>query len=300
MESASAESLKASWKLDTKTEVATRASTGRLPPCARRRSAVARLTQVTLVWLLSAFGARGEDLTTVNGKVLRDIEIQEVDCDSITIKHREGVSKIHLADLPSELRQRFSPAGLLQELRQKTAELEKLKSELASVRAAAASATRAAESSANLAASTRARTERLAKPMPPIASLPTLKGTDVVAAEDIVHYYSADPRSADLRYRKQAFRIQGKIERFEEKLFVRKTVIFLESPERAVRILCEFPFPDEFSAVYSTQNGQVLVGVSGTRRNVRLMELGESVTLEGKCAGLQNGAIVFNQCHRVQ
>lgn len=252
-------------------------------------------------WMMCVASAQGEDLTISNGKVLRDVEIKDADCDSITVSHRGGTSRIPLADLPVEVRERFSPSELLRQLRLKTAELEKAKGELATVRGVAAKLASAAQLSARDVSSPPEATSATAvKPVLPISSLPDLKASDVVAADEIAQHYKTDPRSADLRYRKKVFRIQGKIERFDEKLFVRKTAVVLESPERFQRVVCEWPFPDEFNAVYSTKGGQVLVGVSGNRREVRLMGIGESVTFEGKCAGSQSGGIVFTQCEIVR
>ncbi|MBM3838477.1 MAG: hypothetical protein FJ398_11025 [Verrucomicrobia bacterium] len=254
-----------------------------------------------LAWVLGISSARGEDLTTLSGKVFRDVQIQDVDCDAITLSHREGASRILLADLPVEVRKRFSPSELLRELRLKTAELEKIKREITTVRGEAAKVAEEPRRSSTRAASpadpgrvTPVRT------VPPISSLPELKNSDVVAVEEIAQHYKTEPRSADARYRRKVFRIQGRIERFDEKLFVRKTEVFLGSPEGTQRVVCELPFPEEFNAVYSTKGGQVLVGVSGNRREVRLLEVGESVIFEGKCAGLQGGGIVFTQCKLVR
>lgn len=263
------------------------------------KSAMANRLVLALAWVLWISGARGEDLTSLNGKVFRDVQIQDVDCDAITVSHRAGASRILLADLPAEVRRRFSPSELLRELRLKTAELETTKRELAAARGEAVKLAEATRPSSTRAAADPGR-GTLAKPVPPISSLPDLRASDVVAAEDIAQHYKTDPRSADARYRRKVFRIQGRIERFDEKLFVRKTEVFLGSPEGSQRVVCESPFPDEFNAVYSTKGGQVLVGVRANRSEVRLMEVGESVVFEGKCAGLQGGGILFTQCRVVR
>ena len=245
--------------------------------------------------------ACGEDLATTSGKVFKNIEITELDSDSITVRHRDGLERILWKDLPEETRKRFSAGELWKELRQKSDEIEKLRGELAAARGEAQRLTRSAELSTGLFSATVEKTGRAAaKPMTPISALPALKASDVVSADEIALYYSADSRSADLRFRKKSFRVQGKIERFEERGFVRKIVVILDSPERSLRIFCDLPFAEEFSAVFSTKGGQVLVGVTSSRREVRLMEVGETVIFAGKCAGLQNRGIVFSQCERVK
>jgi hypothetical protein len=249
-------------------------------------------------WLLCVAGARGEDLTTLNGKVFRDVEIKDLDCEAITVSHRDGASRIPLVDLPAEIRKRFGPSELWRELRLRTAELESIKRELVTLRGERPRV--APPSSARTGSHSGPDRVVAVKPVPPMSSLPELKTSDVVLVEEIGQHYKTDPRTADQRYRRKVFRIEGRIDRFEEKLFVRRTEIILSSPEGAQRVVCELPFPEEFNAVYSTKGGQVLVGVSGNRREVRLMEVGQSVIFEGKCAGLQNGGIVFAQCRIVR
>ena len=256
------------------------------------------LAAIALALAFFQASARAEDWTTTSGRVLRDIEVSELVGDSITIKHREGVSRILLSELPAEIQSRFSAPTLWKELRLRNAEILKLKSDLAAAHGKAETLARTAELSAASGDSVPARTP--AKLMPPIASLPPLDASAAVPADEIAHYYKADPRSADARYGRKTFRVQGKIERFDEKAFVRKTIVILESPERSHRVVCELPFPDEFNAVYAKQGGQVLVGITSSRREVRLMEVGETVILEGRCTGVQSSGILFSRCQRVQ
>ena len=246
-------------------------------------------------------GARAEDLTTASGKVFKNIEIRELNSDSITVNHSGGVTKIPLNDLPSEIQKRFSAIELFKELRRTTGELERLRTELAATRREKAKLAQTGELSGRLAAEVNnAGGQHTAIPFPPITGLPQLQASDVVDADEITHHYKTDFRSADLRYKKKVFRVRGKIERFEEKPFVRKISVVFESAERFQRVVCELPFPDEFNALYSTKGGQVLVGIANSRREVRLMEVGETVVLTGLCAGLQRGGVFFSQCKRVE
>ena len=271
----------------------------------RQNESCMRAARTILTLVVTAAFCRdlacGEDLAMTSGKVFKDIEITELDGDAIKVRHRDGIERILWKDLPDETRKRFSALELWKELRRKSDEIEKLRSELSAARDEAQKVVRSAElSGGHLSATVEKAGRTPAKPMMPISALPDVNASDVVPADEIAHYYSADPRSSDLRFRKKTFRVQGKIERFEERGFVRKTVVILDSPDRSLRIFCEQPFAEEFSAVFSTKGGQVLVGVTSSRREVRLMEVGEAVIFEGKCAGLQNRGIVFSQCERVK
>ncbi len=64
-------------------------------------------------------GLRAEDLATSDGRVFRNIEIRDLDYESITVSHTGGVTKIPLKDLPSDTQKRFSPLELFKELRRK-------------------------------------------------------------------------------------------------------------------------------------------------------------------------------------
>lgn len=111
----------------------------------------------------------------------------------------------------------------------------------------------------------------------------------------------ADPRAADLRYRQKVFHLQGRVERFDEKPFVRRFAVVLETQGRLEGVVWEFLFREEFKAVFTTEAGRALVGVTTSGRKVRLMEVGEVVLLKGKCSGRQSrGAVAFSQCERVR
>lgn len=264
------------------------------------------LKSVCLFGLLSIGQASllAEDLTTTSGRVLKNATVTNVVGDHLVIKHDGGSASVPVSELPPEIRRRYSAEQLFLELTQANAELAKVKAELAQAHAEIANSKANTQASGTKPATPTSAAVSSPGPapvriVPPLAELPALKPGDVVPVADIVAHYKADPFGADGRYKKKTFRLQGTVERFEEKMFVRNTDIVLETPEKLLRVVCNVPFADEFKAVFSRQSGQKLVGLTaGSERE--LLRVGESVIFQGKCAGLQNGAVVFHNCQRVR
>jgi hypothetical protein len=90
------------------------------------------------------------------------------------------------------------------------------------------------------------------------------------------------------------------MERFEPKLFVRKYDVLLESPERSVRVVAGFAYPDNYRAIYTTQRGQTLVGKLNERAEVTLLKVGDTIVFEGKCQGLSDSELSFSGCRLVR
>lgn len=248
----------------------------------------------------SAIRSRADDLTTSDGKIFQNIEIRELDNESITFSHSQGASRIPLKEFPVEVQLRYSPIGLFLELRRTRAELEKAREELRAVRAESAKWVQPQNVGGGEKDSrTQLPLASKEKPRRPLAELPAVQPHTTVSADEIVQQYRTDPGGAELRYRRKSFRIQGKVERFEERMFFRKTAVILESQERPYRIVCELPFPEEFTAVFGRKGGQLLVGVAKSGREVRLMEIGELLVVEGRCLGLKGAEITFSQCVRI-
>ena len=65
-------------------------------------------TKVLTVLVLSFTSvAFAEDFKTVNGKEYKDATITRVEPDGIVVKTTSGISKIHFAELPREIQERF-------------------------------------------------------------------------------------------------------------------------------------------------------------------------------------------------
>lgn len=258
-----------------------------------------RFPNFLIAILLLSIPTRGDDLTTKSGKVFQNIEITDLDCDSITVSHKGGVTKIALQDLAPEIQKRFSPAELFKALRQKTAELDELRGRVASRQDKPETLGGKSAGTAALGPiGSELSKDASAKLVPDLAGLPPLRETDVVAAEELAQYFKTDPRIAEARFKKKTFRIHGKVERFEERPFVRKVAVVFETSVRSAQIVCELQFPDEFSAVYGAKDGRVLVGIGKGRNQVRLMEVGDFVTMKGKCEGLHGVSVIISHCEK--
>ena len=123
-----------------------------------------------------------------------------------------------------------------------------------------------------------------------------MRPDEIVDAVELVQQFKNDPPGADQRYRKKTFRVKGVIERFEPKMFVRKYDVILESPDRFVRVVAAFDYPNEYRTVFTTQRGQTLVGKAAENKEVTLMRAGQALVLLGKCKGARDTEIVFTGC----
>jgi len=119
-------------------------------------------------------------------------------------------------------------------------------------------------------------------------------------AAELVQQFKTDPPAADQRYRRKTFRVRGVIERFEPRLFVRKYDVLLESPDRFVRVVAVFDYPNDYKSIYTTQRGQTLVGKPAENKEVTLMRAGQTLVLQGRCKGAHDTEIVFTGCEVVR
>lgn len=187
------------------------------------------------------------------------------------------------------------------ELRRKTEEVERLKQELQ----------RAQEQLKQL----KADNERLqkeqarpprpapaapAKPLTPIATLPPLNAGQLVDLDELAGHYRADPAAAGARYGKKTFRVKGAITRFDPALGFRNYDVLLASPDALMPVACNFRYADRFTAVYTKQKGQVLAARAGSQAEHKLMQVGDVVTVQGRCHGLKDGQIVLTGCELVK
>ena len=113
-------------------------------------------------------------------------------------------------------------------------------------------------------------------------------------------------RAAELRPRCFHLRVRGAIEHFEPKLFVRKYHVILASPEKFIRVVCTFDYPNELKTVYSTERGQKLVGQSADNKQVTLLQTGQTIVVRGKCKGIdldcirRRSSVVTRKCSGVE
>src|SRR5213592_3744307 len=96
--------------------------------------AVGQFILLCFVCACGAIGLRGEDITTLDGRVFRNASVVKLEAAGVVIKHDGGTKQIAWAELPAPLRQRYQAEAR----QQKEAEIQKLKQDLARAEAEAA------------------------------------------------------------------------------------------------------------------------------------------------------------------
>jgi len=248
-----------------------------------------------------------EDITTNDDHVFKNASVIKLETDGVVIKHDGGTKRLAWTALPAPLRQRYQAEAR----RQKDAEVQKLKQDLARAEAEAAKLNRAEPQPKNEEAPPAAaqvqssvstpQSGLTAAPVKPAAvDRPSLKIDGVLDAADLIDEFKMDSAAANERYQKKAFRIKGVVERFETKLFLRKYDVVLKSPEKFLRVVLRFDYPDEYKTIYAIQNGQKLVGHPAANKEVTMMTVGDSVLFQDTCKGLRDEEIIITGCKKVR
>jgi hypothetical protein len=243
--------------------------------------------------------ASADDLTLIGDKTLKNAQVLRYEADGVVVKHDGGTNRIAWKDLPPATRQRYQS----QARKEKEEQIQKLRQDLARAEAEAArlrpddgspESTQPSPPGHPDDASTRR--VAAAKPARPVAGLPPVNADEIVDATELLQQFKNDPSGADRRYRKKTFRVKGVVERFEPRMFLRKYNVVLESPDRSVSALADFDYPTECKTVFTTQNGQTLVGKPSDTTQITLMRVGQTIVFRGKCKGARDGAVLFSGC----
>ena len=270
------------------------------------RRAVGKIILLLFLCACCPIGLHAEDITTGDGRVFKNASVVKFQADGVVIKHDDGTKQIAWAELPAPLRQRYRAEAR----RQKEAEIQNLKQDLARAEAEAAKLNRteaqpkneptppaAAPVKSSDSTTTRGRTPVRAKPAGDLASL---KRDEIVDAAELVQQFKTDSAAAEEWYQRKTFRVKGVVQRFEAKLFRRQYGVILESPEKFMRVVLRFDYPDDYKSIYTIQNGQKLVGRPAENKQVTLMTVGDAVVFQGRCKGLRDAEIVFTGCKTVR
>ena len=193
-----------------------------------------------------------------------------------------------------------SDAAREAEVRRKTQEIERLKEELdraqADLKKLEAENQRLRTGKSDAAPATPRPSAESRKPAPVVATLPPLDAGQAIEVSELVGQFAAEPEAARERYAKKLFRVKGTVAGFDTGLVTRGYYVRLESPERAITVLCHFRVPDEYTAVYMKRSGQTLVARVGKGSELQLFQVGEGVVIEGTCKGLKKGELTFSRC----
>jgi hypothetical protein len=247
-----------------------------------------------------------EDITTRDGRVFKNATVVKLEAAGVVIRHDGGTKQIAWSELPVSLRQRYQTEAR----RQKEAEIQKLKQDLARAEAEAAKLNQTEDQPTNVThppatppvKSSEATAPRANRPAPAKRAIDQspLKSDGIVEAADLVQQFMTDSATAEARCGKKMFGVKGVIQRFEAKLFLRQYEVILESPEKFSRVVLRFDYPDEYKSIYTIQNGQKLVGRPAENKLVTLLTVGDAVVVQGRCKGLRDAEIVFTGCKVVR
>jgi hypothetical protein len=254
------------------------------------------------------------DLKTRDGKIYRDALIVSVENNVATVQYSGGLAKVPLADLSDEDQGRARDI----ELKRQSEEIEKLKKELARKEQQLNQLQRDNESLKEEKAKAPpppavpapvvqpvSPTQPLpppavlAKPSKPLADVPAVTETEVVEAADLGVYYHSDPTAADQRFKGKVFRIKGTVKRFTSKLLIRDYSVVLATADPMVEASCLFGYRPEWKSVYPANRGRELVA-KVERGKMTLMTVGDVVTIQGECQGLDGNEVVFKRCRQIR
>jgi hypothetical protein len=238
-------------------------------------------------FLFAALAAFGEDLTTASGKVLRDATLTQAEADSVLVKHAGGEERVPLWELPTTVQARFK-FDAVAALRRQAAEIARLKSELAAAQGATVQA------QAALASAPKPRTPELWTNLPPTKpalELPALQDQEVVPVFDLVNHYRTDAASADARYRKKDFVIEGVIEQIDDRVFGHSVNVVLESPDRTMPVILRWRISDDYKKFYTKNAGRQFHAPANSKLPGIFLKTGQKVRFKVRGDGIDEGAI---------
>lgn len=253
---------------------------------------------------LLALTVAGEDFTVLDGRTFRGATARRLDEDRLVIEHSGGRSTLFFHEVPDALRLRlgYDTESALRRLTLEVFRLRGRQGDGATERSPGpgsdAIRPKLLEPIAIQAptATQGARVERWAglETPAPAARLAAVSAGQVVGVWELVNHYRSDPAASDTRYRNRSFRITGVVERMERGLVSRNVRVFLETPDPAVRPVCEWRIDDKIPAFHTRRDGRTLVA-ENNRSRWKLLEAGQTVTFEVRCDGLEDGLVELRQ-----
>jgi hypothetical protein len=184
------------------------------------------------------------------------------------------------------------PKSRLEELERKEAELQRLKQSATNAPAGAVPTPYNPATTATTMPGGRLPTPVPTHVSPPAASLPPLTEGEIVDALDIANQYFADAPSSDKRYRGQKIVVRGEIIGFEKPMFVRNYKVVLSGPDRSTKVVCDLITPRKYSAAYTIDHGNQIVGQFGENRET-FGRVGQVVLVHGRCKGWKDSSVLI-------
>ena len=135
-------------------------------------------------------------------------------------------------------------------------------------------------------------------PTRPLTELPPLTKGEVVIASDLLHHYAMDPAAADQRYKKKNFKLQGIVTDLDKPLLMSPYRVIFRVPASPLKLICDVRSPEQFKKVYVSADRERVVGETYSGR-ATLAKVGEEITLQGRCAGLKDGVVIFDYSEKI-
>jgi hypothetical protein len=187
-----------------------------------------------------------------------------------------------------------------EELKRKAAEVERLKSDLEKAQnelksLKADNQKLRAEKDQVVTAATQAGVVVVQKPSKPLVEVPPVNPSDTLDVRDVVLYYQTDPAGAAQRFTNQKFRVRGVVDGFGRIPAVHAYHLYMESPDKRVKVRFTLGFPPGIDSVVARKDGTELVSVT-PRVDTIMMHSQENVVIEARCLGLDGVTLKFDHC----
>ena len=251
-----------------------------------RVTAVAVATAIRMLLIAECVEARAVDVVTLGGKEYRQARVVEVEGTQVVLAHAGGKTQVAWSDLSAEMQLRL--------LKESVSELDRAQGDLHKTKDEAKVLQQTTEQYRKNLVALGEDPAADTKPVIPAASLPPLDKSTVVTLDQIVGHYRADLATADARYRKKTFRLEGVVERLDKDLFLRTYQALLKVPGKGMRMICVVKPPEAYTKVYSVRNGERMIGEGERLGKVTLMQAGDKIVFEGRCSGMKDNTIYFD------
>ena len=265
-----------------------------------------RAQALLILWTALMPALAAEEIVILDGRIFRETTVQRLDDDRLELQHSGGRTTVFFFEVSEPLRRRlgFDTEAALKRL---TLENSRLRGASSLPSGAGNPPLNSATLQAKpitlpllLAAANPVvealQTARWAGLFPPApaAQLPPVIATQEISVWELVNHYRSDLLAANARYQKRSFRITGVVERMERGIVSRNVRVFLETPDPAVRPVCEWRIDDKIPAFHTRRDGRTLIA-ENNRSKWHLLEAGQTVTFEVRCTGMEDGLVELKQ-----
>ena len=136
-----------------------------------------------------------------------------------------------------------------------------------------------------------------ARPVTPLAGLPPLGENEQVEAHDLTGQFAADPAAAATRYHGKVIRVHGRVGHFGTSLITRNYQVVLDGPAAGGPVaMCAFNYVDKYRSVFTHDHGRTLVARSEGGAEQALLNVGDTVVIQGTCKSFQDGEVSLSGC----